>query len=71
MKLQRSRFRLISLILFAAFLFAALLWWRQSAPLRTDSPNETEDSAVVEETLPEAENTPAAAPTDTFDTDGL
>ena len=71
MKLQRSRFRLISLILFVTLLFAVLLWWRQAALLQTDSVDEPGDSAIVEDTLPQADNTPTAAPTDTFDTDGL
>ena len=82
MKVQRFRFRVISLFLLCAFLFAALLCMRSagffsfdaldldvlSAPLSGES-----DIPVPEEAAPVPEASPAPSPTpqSPYDTNGL
>ncbi len=74
MKLQRSRLRMISLVLLFAFLFAVLVCIRHTGLLQT----EEGDSPAAEESLPLTESDPEAgpdfatpAPANDFDTFGL
>lgn len=78
MKLQRSRFRLISLVLFFSFLFVVLLCLRNIGLFQTDILNGSVEgeSPLAEESLTQTENgsesiPETSVPANDFDTYGL